>query len=80
MKETMKKVLMKAPPPERDEKKCDKGDTNYRSVVSLRNHETMQHKEVLEVMCKKCEFKSKCPSNLERHMNRQHKKMRITRN
>ena len=52
MKETMKKVLRKAPPPEWDDKKvyrlkCDKGDTNYRYAVTLRNHETMQHKELL---------------------------------
>ena len=76
----MKKVLRKAPPPERDEKKvnrlkCDKGDTNYMYAVTLRNHKTMQHKEVLEVKCEKCEFKSKYTGNLDRHMSMQQKKI-----
>ena len=43
MKETMKKVLRKAPPPERDEKKvyrlkCDKGDINYRYSEKTKNN------------------------------------------
>ena len=43
MKETMKKVMSKAPPPENDNNEvyrflCDKGDTKYRSTVTLNSH------------------------------------------
>ena len=84
----MKQDNFKAPPGPPIEKNdnnvynfmSEKCDTKYRSVVILRIHQTKQHTEVLEVQCQQCEFETKYPSNIDRHMSRQQRKRRIRLN